>query len=345
MMNPIDYNVQNHHQFFLNVRDFGAKGDGATDDTAAIQAAIDACRFPATSKLLTKRNSPCEGFAWGGTVFIPAGEYRTTAPLVLHRSMSIQGVEGTRPIIHSQADVAMVCWDGEWEGLAPDVKARSDMRCTGVTLQNLTLIGRKFGLHTMGVSAGGMLLNGCRFEGSEAGFASTGFFMGTVIERCQFHPSIWIIAMEGTRYNTSSMRNILIGLHGTRQEEWRMRLEGCIQCVKISEVCFEVAARAVLLDAKYAGGIINFDSIWSYDTAGPSEVFHIKNAGIGTTISNVLGTDEPSDFIIEENAGLVYLTNVRCKRIDAGGNRITTIGCRKVENPGKGSVIDGEKIE
>lgn len=344
-MSRINDNVQEHHQSLLNVKDFGAKGDGITDDTGAIQAAIDACRFPATSRLLTRRNSPDEGFAWGGTVFLPPCEYRTTAPLVLHRSMAMLGAEGTRPIIHAEADAAMVCWDGEWEGIAPDMQVRSDKRCTAVTLRHICLIGRKFGLHTMGVRAGGMLLEGCRFEGSEAGFASTGFFMGTVIERCQFHPSVWIIALEGTRYNTSSMRNLLIGLHGTRQEEWRMRLEGCIQCVKISEVCFEVAAKAVLLDAKYAGGIINFDSIWSYDTAGPSEVFRIKNAGIGTTISNVLGTDKPSDFIIEENAGSVYLTNVRCQRIDAGGNRITTVGCSKVENPGKGSVIDGEKID
>jgi len=344
-MNQNDCNIQNNHQSVLNVKDFGTKGDGITDDTAAIQAAIDACCFPTTSRLLTRRNSPCEGFAWGGTVFLPPGEYRTTAPLVLHRNISIRGAEGTRPIIHSEADAAMVCWDGEWEGFAPDMKVRSDMRCTGVTLRDIWLIGRMFGLHTMGVRAGGMLLEGCRFEGVEAGFASTGFFMGAVIERCQFHPSIWIIAMESTRYNTSSMRNILIGLHGTRQEEWRMRLEGCIQCVKISEVCFEVAARAVLLDAKYAGGIINFDSIWSYDTAGPSEVFRIKNAGIGTTISNVLGTDSPSDFIIEENAGTIHLTNIRCKMIDAGGNRITTVGCSRVENAGKGSVIDGEKVE
>ncbi|WP_315822760.1 glycosyl hydrolase family 28-related protein [Paraflavitalea speifideaquila] len=41
-----------------NVRDFGAKGDGQTLDTAAIQAAIDAC------------NS-----AGGGTVLIPVGDF------------------------------------------------------------------------------------------------------------------------------------------------------------------------------------------------------------------------------------------------------------------------------
>ncbi|HUR59099.1 MAG TPA: glycosyl hydrolase family 28 protein [Opitutaceae bacterium] len=41
-----------------NVRDFGAKGDGATLDTAAVQAAIDAC----------SRDN-------GGTVLVPAGDF------------------------------------------------------------------------------------------------------------------------------------------------------------------------------------------------------------------------------------------------------------------------------
>lgn len=33
-----------HEAFTLDVRDFGARGDGTQDDTAAIQAAILACR-------------------------------------------------------------------------------------------------------------------------------------------------------------------------------------------------------------------------------------------------------------------------------------------------------------
>lgn len=45
----------------VNVRAFGAKGDGVADDTAAIQAAINA----------------------NGSVYLPAGNYRITAPLYL----------------------------------------------------------------------------------------------------------------------------------------------------------------------------------------------------------------------------------------------------------------------
>src|SRR4051794_24498934 len=43
-----------------NIRDFGAKGDGTTLDTAAVQAAIDACHA-----------------ARGGTVLVPAGNFLT----------------------------------------------------------------------------------------------------------------------------------------------------------------------------------------------------------------------------------------------------------------------------
>lgn len=49
----------------VNVRTFGAKGDGKTDDTAAFQKAI----------LLTREK--------GGTIKVPTGSYRITKPLVL----------------------------------------------------------------------------------------------------------------------------------------------------------------------------------------------------------------------------------------------------------------------
>ncbi len=61
---------------FVNVKAevYGAVGDGTTNDTAAIQAAIDAAEN-----------------AGGGTVFFPAGTYRTTTALTIPAGVSIQG--------------------------------------------------------------------------------------------------------------------------------------------------------------------------------------------------------------------------------------------------------------
>lgn len=53
-----------------NVRDYGARGNGSTDDTAAIRSAIAAAQ----------QNK------YGGVVFLPVGQYVVTAPLVITRS-------------------------------------------------------------------------------------------------------------------------------------------------------------------------------------------------------------------------------------------------------------------
>src|ERR1043166_197988 len=70
----------------LNVRDFGAVGDGVTNDGPAFQAAFDALAA-----------------AGGGTLFVPEGQYAITTPVSknfagLASSITIKGVESLTPV-------------------------------------------------------------------------------------------------------------------------------------------------------------------------------------------------------------------------------------------------------
>ena len=62
----------------FSVLDYGALGDGTTDDTTAIQSAITACNT-----------------AGGGTVYFPEGIYIISSALVFYSNMIIQGSDAT----------------------------------------------------------------------------------------------------------------------------------------------------------------------------------------------------------------------------------------------------------
>lgn len=65
---------------FFNVRDFGAKGDGSADDTAAIQAAINAA-------------------TGGGSVYIPKGTHIVSSTLTINSSIALVGAHKRSSII------------------------------------------------------------------------------------------------------------------------------------------------------------------------------------------------------------------------------------------------------
>ena len=76
----------------FNIRDFGAKGDGVTDDAAAIQAAINAC-------------TP------GDTLLVPAGTYLIYSTVYPKSNMTILGT-GASSVIRFQGgtDYSWVIW-------------------------------------------------------------------------------------------------------------------------------------------------------------------------------------------------------------------------------------------
>lgn len=68
--------AQSKMRDIVSVKDFGAVGNGVADDTAAIQACLDAVQ---TSSAL------------GGTAYLPAGEYKITSTLDLPANVSLEG--------------------------------------------------------------------------------------------------------------------------------------------------------------------------------------------------------------------------------------------------------------
>lgn len=66
----------------FNVKAYGAKGDGVTDDTTAIQAAIDACAA-----------------AGGGVVFFPRGVYNIMSGLTIKAKVNLAGISARESII------------------------------------------------------------------------------------------------------------------------------------------------------------------------------------------------------------------------------------------------------
>lgn len=71
----------------VSVRDFGAVGNGTTDDTAAIQAAINyvtSTYDPATYASNSPYNGPC-------SLFFPAGWYKITSALTITKKIALEG--------------------------------------------------------------------------------------------------------------------------------------------------------------------------------------------------------------------------------------------------------------
>jgi len=103
----------------VDVRDFGAKGDGKAVDTRAIQRAIDAC---------AKRG--------GGTVVLSAGTY-LSAPVFLKSNITFRIDAGAKLVGGRKwADYPVV--RGRWEGVEREHRAAL---ITGVDLENVTVEG------------------------------------------------------------------------------------------------------------------------------------------------------------------------------------------------------------
>lgn len=146
----------------IDVRQFGAVGDGKADDTQALQRALDAAAYQGA-----ERTDPLA--VRTGRVVLPEGHYRITAPLKLtpaHKGIVIEGCGGMTwfggapgskrtPFARTQ-----VIYDGPEGGSMIDIRG-----INGMEIRNLGLLGMgKAGVLVKGNSPRGHATGRIRFQ-------------------------------------------------------------------------------------------------------------------------------------------------------------------------------------
>jgi len=173
-----------------NVTHYGAAGDDTTDDTGAIQAAIDAVSA-----------------AGGGTVFLPPGTYKTTATLGIKSGVTIKGAgkHGTIVKKYGAADAGEPCiavsgttavsW---WKVI--DIRLEFDTAQTatggcGIQVSSLNLMSAYAQIRNVQIASS---FNGIH----SSGVAGTAFFMSR-LENVQVYGAYdWAFLIESTLNTT-----------------------------------------------------------------------------------------------------------------------------------------------
>lgn len=160
--------VQTKLEQYVSVKDFGAVGDGVADDTAAIQAAIDA-----TKPSVAYFNDSAIPTQTKG-IYIPAGTYRVTDTIILY---SFQTLFGDGVSSDLKADPAFS--GASIISMQSPIPLSVDY-CHLASIRNLSFSG-----NTTAVAQGSGIVVNCVFQ--DIALATTkGFVFDTYTQACTF---------------------------------------------------------------------------------------------------------------------------------------------------------------
>jgi hypothetical protein len=176
---------------------FGAIGDGETDSTAAIQAALDYAGY------LSIQDEPFEGFGYvlkgGAEVYLPAGAYRTADTLEVPQNVSFSGAGKHSTIIVSTS---------ERHVLRNRAKAttQGSYDRSGMALRNFSIIGDRTKPNQVGLGLLRMM---------------AGIVENIHVSKCGSHGIELLQIGNSTFNNIESVRNVGHGLEiGRGKDDW-----------------------------------------------------------------------------------------------------------------------------
>jgi hypothetical protein len=174
--------VESKLQDVVNVKDFGAKGDNSTDDTAAIQAAIDAAET-----------------AYRGVVLFPRGLYRISASLQLPNFVTLRG------------ETKEGCWiTNQGAPLnAPHVVNKNPGSLIFAAIENLSFLYGTYGIKIDVTSevAGLRFENVSFFSHTEASFYCNKLLQTSTFTNCNFDTSKYGVRVPAATSNANTFIN------------------------------------------------------------------------------------------------------------------------------------------
>lgn len=204
----------------INVKDFGAKGDGTTDDTVAIQAAINSCPIVDTPT--------GSGTVRAGTVFFPPGTYIVSQLVMPNDQATTGGAIGSSGTAWGNA-IKLLGAGTQWYGAVIKRKTATDLplidvsgtiaagptikRSLGFSMENLTIHGNnatKPLIRAYYVSTAHF--RGIRFASNNGPAVEGVEFQDSRFETCWFSSCCGTVGTttDGTATGTESVR--LLGL-------------------------------------------------------------------------------------------------------------------------------------
>ena len=127
----------------FNVLDYGAVGDGVTDDTAAIQAAINAAQ--------------AQG---GGIVKLPYGEFLVSELVLSGSQVVLEGSVNAYTYSNPQTTSVLVCYTGVWAVRITIESSNCGLRNLGLVSNGVTSTTSPYIPSTLGVEYGVLIENG-----------------------------------------------------------------------------------------------------------------------------------------------------------------------------------------
>ncbi|HSX06649.1 MAG TPA: glycosyl hydrolase family 28-related protein [Candidatus Saccharimonadia bacterium] len=181
-LSDLDSRYVRQNTLVYNVKDYGAVGNGTTDDTTAIQSALNAAPI-------------------GGVVYVPTGTYAISAPLVIPPMITLQGTHGNRiqyatavqnttlikPLASFSGIAALRLLDKEEGGYSAD---NGGQRINDISLDGSALAGGSniSGLRATGIVRDVMLQRVCIQNFPKNGFSTASY---TRLDSSSGNPYSW----------------------------------------------------------------------------------------------------------------------------------------------------------